>query len=176
MLIGIDGSTVATGFSFGGVENGVPKGGVWELPGAADHVFDLTLMKVMESLMSLARLIKATRVCIEAPILVNDSEHSADTTMKLIQLTGALRVGAKRAGCQVTLVSVRTVRKHFIGVGNLRRKEAKAAVMRRCDLLRWSYIDDNQADSAAVWSYGMSTFYPQWSPRSTPLFGRAANV
>ncbi len=172
MLIAIDGSTVATGFAFGGPDDGKPRGGVWELPGAADYVFDTTLVRVMESLMSLARLIKAEHVCIESPILVNDSEHSADTTMKLIQLTGALRAGAKRAGCQVTLVSVRTVRKHFIGVGNLPRDEAKAAVMRRCDQLRWPYKDNNQADANAVWCWGMSTFYREWAPNGTPLFAK----
>jgi hypothetical protein len=75
-----------------------------------------------------------------------------------------------RAQCQCTLVAVSTVRKHFISAGNLRSKEAKAAVMARCDLLRWPYVDDNHADAAAVWSWGMSTYYPRWSPNSTPLF------
>ena len=140
------------------------------MPGAADHVFDRTLVKVSESIRELARLIKAKRVVIEAPLLLNDSHHGADITVKLMQLTGAMRAAAARSGCIVTLVAVSTVRKHFIGAGRLPSNQAKAAVQARCDQLGWPYIDDNQADSAAVWSWGMSTFYPKWSPNSTPLF------
>lgn len=170
MLIGIDGSTTATGFAFGGVHDGAPRGGVWKLPGADEMVFDRTLASAGESLSHLIRLVKAERVCIEAPLLLNDSVHAAHTAMALIQLTGAFRAAAHRAGCKVTLVSVSTCRKHFIGHGRLPGKEAKRAVQRRCDQLGWTYQDDNHADSLAVWSYGMSLHYPKWAPRSTPLF------
>jgi Holliday junction resolvasome RuvABC endonuclease subunit len=170
MLIGIDASTVATGFAFGGVKDGRPKNGVWKGLGASDLVFDRTLASMSESLSLLIRATRAERVCIEAPLLVNDSQHGAHVTMALIQLTGALRSAAYRAGAQVKLVAVSTVRAHFIGAGHLGSKEAKAAVQRRCDQLGWSYVDDNAADANAVWCWGMSTFYPAWAPNGTPLF------
>lgn len=172
MILAVDPSTVATGWAYGGVNDGAPRGGVWELPGGGEHNFDRTLMRAMETVMNTARLIKASRVVIECPLLLNDAEHAADTTMKLIQLTGAIRAGAKRADCDVRLESVRTVRKHFIGVGNLPRAKAKAAVMCRCDQLRWPYKDDNQADANAIWAYAMSMRYPQWAPKGTPLFAK----
>lgn len=172
MILAVDPSTVATGFAFGGVSDGVPRGGVWDLPGASNLFFDATLVRAMESVMSMAKLIHASRVVIECPLLVNDSEHAADTTMKLIQLTGAIRAGGKRAGCEIRTRAVSTIRKHFIGVGNLHRKEAKAAVMRRCDQLHWQYKDDNQADANALWCFEMSNRYPQWAPNGTPLFAK----
>lgn len=176
MLIGIDGSTTATGFAFGGVNDGAPKGGTWKLPGASEEVFDLTLARVSDSVASLARLIRAERICIEAPLLLADAEHSAHTAMALIQLTGAIRSAAKRAGCEVTLTAVSTVRKHFINHGRLPRVEAKLAVQARCKLLGWSFVDGDHADANAVWCWGMSHFYKSWSPQGTPLFAARAGV
>lgn len=176
MLLGLDLSTVRTGFSFGGVNDGAPRGGVWRMPGADELVFDRTLAGIYESVLALARTIKAERVCIEAPLLLNDSDHGAGVTMCLIQLTGAARAGAKAAGCIVKCVAVSTVRKHFIGIGNLTSAKAKAAVQDRCTQLRWPFEDDNQSDANAVWSWGMATYYPKWSPRSTPLFRDAVRA
>lgn len=174
MLIAIDGSTKATGWALGGREDGAPRSGVWTLPGSDEQVFDLTLARVTESLGDLCRLMKAQHVMIEAPLLLVDAEHSAHTAMALIQLTGAIRAVAKRCNAKVSLVAVSTVRKHFIGTGNLKRAAAKQAVMDRCKLLGWEHGgDDNRGDAMAVWAYGMALLYPSWAPKSTPLFGRA---
>ena len=176
MLIGIDASTTATGFAFGGPNDGKPKGGVWKGMGANELVFDQTLASMSESLSLLARAVKAQRVCIEAPLLINDHAGAAHTTMALIQLTGALRAAAKRAGCLVTLVAVSTVRKHFIGVGNMPSAKAKDAVQKRCDQLGWTYQGHDHADANAVWCWGMSSFFPKWSPNGTPLFAQGARA
>lgn len=172
MLIGIDGSTVRTGFAFGGIENGSPKGGVWRMPGADEIVFDKTLGGIYESVSILARNVGAEHVCVEAPLLLSDKDHAAHTAMSLIQLTGAIRAAASRAGCKVHLVAVSTVRKHFIGVGNLPGKEAKRRVQERCRQLGWSFEDDNQADANAVWAYGMARFYPKWAPNALASIGQ----
>lgn len=169
MLIGIDGSTVATGFAFGGMNDGAPKGGVWRMPGASDLVFDRTLAGISESISILARQVKAEHICIEAPLLLNDSEHGAHVSMALIQLTGAMRAAAKRAGAEVHLFAVSTVRKQFIGDGRLSGRIAKKAVQDRCSQLGWPFQDDNQADANAVWFLGMSRFYPRWSPKHVPF-------
>lgn len=182
MLIAIDGSTRATGFAFGGPADGVPRGGVWTLPGADEAVFDRTLALVHDSVLQLAQLVRANYLYVEAPMPLIDETHSAFTALVLIQLTGAIRAAAHRAGCIVVPIAVSTVRKHFIGRGNLRRAEAKQAVMDRCRQLGWPIHnndgkdDDNRADSCAVWAYGMAIRYPSWSPKSTPLFqeGRAS--
>lgn len=179
MLIGIDGSTTATAFSFGGVNDGVPRGGVWKLPGCDEAVFDRTLAVVHDAVLNLAQLVKAEHVFIEAPLLLVDARHAASTAMALIQLTGAIRAAGARAGCRVTTCAVSTVRKHFIGAGNLKRAEAKRAVIDRCKLLGWPVTDgegkdsDDRADACAVWAYGMALRYPSWVPKGTPLFAAA---
>ncbi len=166
MLIALDASTVKTGFAFGGPDDGAPKGGVWRGLGADEMVFDRTLAGYSESLSLLIRATKAKRVLIEAPMMISD--RSAHTAMALIQLTGALRASAHRAGTIVSLVAVQTVRKHFVGNG--RPEYPKRAVQDRCKQLGWGVEDDNAADAAALWSYGMSLYYPSWAPRATPLF------
>ena len=171
MLIAIDASTVKTGFAFGGVNDGVPRGGVWKGQGADELVFDRTLAGMSESVSQLVRLIKAEWVAIEAPLLINDSNHAAHTAMALIQLTGALRAASKRAGAQVMLVAISTVRKHFVGHGY--PKNPKEAVMARCRQLGWQPEDDNVGDAMALWSYAMAIKCPRWAPRSTPLFADA---
>lgn len=164
MLIAVDPNSKATGFSFGGPGDGAPRGGVWTLPGADEHVFDRTLRLAGDSLTELARMVKAKHVVIEAPLLLIDRYHSTDAAAALIQMTGALRGAADRAGCRVTLIAVSTVRKAFIGNGRLPGAEAKAAVQRQCRLLGWSYADDNVADAHAIWMWAMSNFHPTWSP------------
>lgn len=171
MLIAIDASTTATGYAFGGPDDGSPKGGVWKLPGAEEHVFDTTLARAADSVSDLCRMLKAHHVVIEAPLMIVGNQNSAHTAMALMQLTGAVRAAAKRAGADVHLVGVSTVRKHFVGKGNLKKSEAKGIVMERCLLLGWDIgSDNNRADAAAVWAWGMSRYYPRWAPCGTPLF------
>lgn len=174
MLIGIDASTTATGYAFGGMSDAAQRGGCWKLPGADEQVFDKTLARATESVSDLCKMLRAKHVVIEAPLLLVDN-RSAHTAMALIQLTGAIRAAARRAGARVTLCAASTVRKHFIGKGNLKSDEAKAAVMARCAELGWPFENDNnRADANAVWAYGMGLHYPAWSVNNSPLFaGRA---
>lgn len=173
MLVAIDASTRSTGFAFGGVGDGCPRGGCWSLPGCDEHVFDTTLARITESVSELCRMVRAEHLMIEAPLLLVDQQHSAATAMALIQLTGAVRAAAKRAGARVHLASVQTVRKHFIGSAHLKRAEAKAAVMARCRQLGWPCINDDQGDANAVWAFGMASIYPKWAPQTGPLFAAA---
>lgn len=171
MLLAIDASTCATGFCFGGPQDAAPRGGIWQLPGADESVFDRTLSQAAESVALTAHSIKAEWVAIEAPLYVIDRFHSAAAASALIQLTGAIRAAAHRAGCKVMLVSVQSARKHFIGTARLPGHEAKQAVMKQCRLLGWQFKGDhNLADSMAVWSFGMALRYPAWAARATPLF------
>lgn len=67
---------------------------------------------------------------------------------------------------------VQTVRRHFLGTG--RPKNPKEAVKRRCRDLNWPVEDDNAADAAALYCYVKSLACPDWSPKATPLFGKAS--
>lgn len=175
MLLAIDASSTATGYAFGGPKNGAPRGGVWKLPGADEHVLDMTLGRASESIIQLCGLIKAEHVAIETPLMVMGNNASAHTLMALMQLTGAIRAAAHRAGCSVQMCAISSVRKHFIGRGNMKSAEAKAAVQDRCRLLNWDYGDSNdRSDANAVWAYAMSRRYPEWAPKATPLFRASA--
>ena len=172
MLIGIDGSSVRTGFAVGGEQSERPRTGVWELPGAADHVFDRTLGVAAQSLAALIRLTGAKAVCVESPIMVS-SGSNAHSIAALLQLYGAFRSVIHQCGARFIPAHSATVRKFFVGNGALKSAEAKDAVMRRCEQLGWDFSGHDAADAAATWAYGMSIVYPAWSPLSTPLFGRA---
>lgn len=171
-MLACDQSTTKFGLAVGDDTCGSPRVLVIKGPGADELRFDRFLMSVYETIYTLATMTKSTRCVIETPLLLPN--RSAHTAMALIQLTGVVRAAASKAGCEISLVAVSTARKHFIGRGNLPSAEAKKAVMERCRLLNWNFQDDNGADACCLWSWGMSTFHPKWSPRSTPLFGRSA--
>lgn len=176
VLIAFDQSTTKFGFAVGSDTDPAPKTGVITAPGADEMVFDRTLVGLSETVSLLCRNMNAEYCIIEAPLLIANRDAAAHTAMALIQLTGAVRAAAARAGCKVTLTAVSTVRRHFIGVGNMRSAEAKRAVIARCRQLGWTVEDDNAADAAALWSYGMSIKFPKWSPQGTPLFAARAGV
>lgn len=174
MILAIDASTTKTGFAFGGPHDGAPKGGVWKLPGAEDHTFPLTCARLGRSITELCRMLKIEHVAVEKPIVAMGANNAAHTMVALMKLTGGIITVAAMTGASVSEPAISTVRKHFIGQGNLRSQDAKRAVMERCRLLGWPYQDDNQADANAVWAFAMAQRYPSWAPQSTPLFGRPA--
>lgn len=169
-VVGFDPSTTRFGVACGSEADGAPKSFVWKLPGADERVFDRTLGLAFENALELFKVTHTTDVVIEAPIILRD--RSSHTMEALMQLTGALRAAAHRHGCTTLMVASSTVRRHFIGVGNLKSKDAKLAVQARCRLLGWAVEDDNAADAVATWSYAMALLCPRWSPRSTPLFAK----
>ena len=56
-------------------------------------------------------------------------------------------------GVRFEQFAVQSIRKHFIGKGDLRRDAAKQLAFERCKLLGWQATDLDQADAAALWSY-----------------------
>ena len=65
---------------------------------------------------------------------------------------------------------VRTIRKHFIGHGGLKRSEAKAAAIKTCQMLGWNPKNDDEADAGALWDYACSMQSRSHSISTTPLF------
>lgn len=173
MLIGLDASTKAIGYAFGGPAQTGPRSGVWPLPGADEHSLDRSIKRGVQSLWELGRMLKVEHVFIEAPFNNVGDGGSAHTAMVLTQIAGALRGVALLMGATVTLKAVSTVRKHFIGKGNLPAKVAKPLVFERCRVLGWDCGDSfDRSDACAVWALGMALKYPSWQPQSTPLFAK----
>lgn len=77
---------------------------------------------------------------------------------------------------EIVTASVSDVRNHFISQRKLKRAQAKAAVMAKCEVLGWSVADDNQGDAAATWSYACALIDPKLALRGSPLFNRIASI
>lgn len=172
MIFGIDASTVATGFAHGGPLDTLPRGGVWKLPGCDEEggKFDVTLKRVGQSLMEMAKLLKPRAIYIEAPLDLIDRRHSAASAAALMQMAGALRMAIALVDARVELCAIHNVRKTFGVNPYLPSEQAKDAVMARCSDLGWTYQDDNEADAKATWHYGMKREYPGWVPNQPLLF------
>lgn len=170
MLLALDINSNRTGYMFGGPKDGQPRGGVWRLSGGED--LPRACGGLYNAISALAGLIHPNIVAIEAPLQM--SERSAHTALVLISLFGAASAAGNNARARVIPAHIGTWRKHFIGRGNLPGAEAKAQTLARCHLLGWKAENDDEGDACGVWSWGMATHYPQWAPKSTPLFGRSA--
>jgi len=77
---------------------------------------------------------------------------------------------------EIVTASVGDVRNHFIGTRSLKRAQAKAAVVAKCEVLGWRVADDNQGDAAATWSYACSLIDPKLALRGSPLFNRISAI
>jgi hypothetical protein len=120
-----------------------------------------------------------TAVVKEAPISLDgfanltNSQATVRTTLGYHAIVEAACVAA---GVPWTEVHVTTVRKHFLGRGRFAdRAEAKAAVVRRCQLLGYmprDCADDNQADACAVWDWAAA--HVARTPGAFHLFGEEA--
>lgn len=89
---------------------------------------------------------------------------NADTNMRLIGLWAAIAgvVKARKIHCQRGSVS--TIRKFFIGVGNMPGPQAKKEVIRVCRSLGWDVANDNEADAAAGWLWACSLYDKTLAP------------
>ena len=74
-----------------------------------------------------------------------------------VKLAMGLRACVMAAGfvhdIKVTEHAVASIRKHFVGQGNLASDKAKAATIRRCERLGWRVRNDNEADALALWDF-----------------------
>lgn len=77
----------------------------------------------------------------------------------------------RRYGVKWTEVAARTVQKHFVGNGGLRREDAKAVVLARCKLLGYldkDCADEDRADACAIFDWAASQ---SRAPSALHLFG-----
>ncbi len=108
-------------------------------------------------------------VVIEAPIHGMWGNTNASTTASTFILLGAILgpIGLKAVTC--TAGRVQTVRKHFIGHGNLNKKIAKPRVRQTCEAIGWSVknYDESDAGALAHWratQLGLSHLIPDVRP------------
>jgi crossover junction endodeoxyribonuclease RuvC len=96
---------------------------------------------------------------------------------RLAGLHGIIRAVAKRKGVgEITEAAVGDVRAHFVGIRNLKRHDAKSAVIDRCQSLGWDVANDNEADACAIWSYACALIDPVQALSVVPLFNKRLRV
>lgn len=164
MLLSLD-VAHAVGVAFGGVDDPAPKCLTWNLPRGPLNL-DRAFAGLHESVLGLCKAINAEIVCVEAPLPYVKSD--VQVSFDLNGLAACARAAAQRHGARIILGNVQTVRKYFVGHGT--PQDPKAVVMRRCGMLNWPVMNDDEADAAAQWAWGMANNYPKWSIAQTPLF------
>lgn len=124
-----------------------------------------------QALRMMNRLIKQyepSQIVLEAPIITGRGKRHGQEV--LMGLRACVMGIAHMRYVPFYQYEVSTIRKHFIGVGNLKRDDAKAAVIQRCGQLGWKVRNDDEADSAALWDYACSRASRSHSIATTPLF------
>ena len=92
-----------------------------------------------------------------------------ETTIRLMGLRAVLAAAAKVKGIRYRRSRVQTVRKTFIGHGNLKGAEAKRRCFEMCKLLGWSPNNRDESDAAAVWFDACCQVAPNLAPIVTPM-------
>ena len=111
------------------------------------------------------------------PPLARFGATSTSSQHRLAGLHGIVRGLAHRAKVpEVMTASVADIRQHFIHHRNLKRNEAKRAVLNTCKMLGWSAADNNAGDALALWSYTAALLHPASALRTTPLFATWEDV
>ena len=129
-----------------------------------------------QALRMTSRLIKQHQpelVALEMPIVtgVKGSQNRAFLSMGL---RGCIMGMCHARGIRFTEYPVQSIRKHFIGQGNMKRREAKRATLNRCKLLGWHAATEDEADAAAVWDDARMHFTRTFTPPPTGLFEERA--
>ena len=80
--------------------------------------------------------------------------------MDLARLTHTVELIAGLASIPVRNVAPSTARKEFLGDGRLDRKTAKRRAIAMCKLLGWNAENDDEADAACIWHWGICQTAP----------------
>lgn len=108
-------------------------------------------------------------IALEAPIGVHGG-GSKKRPEVLMGLRACVMAVAHMRHVPFEQYEVRTIRKHFLGNGGLNRAAAKAAAIKRCQMLGWNPKNDDEADAGALWDYACALNSRAHSISTTPLF------
>ena len=145
-ILGIDPSTVATGWGFFTYEDGrylFPESGV--IRGPANSTRQERLVLMFDGMVELVRDKGPDIVCVEAPIVWRNTE----TTLAMGMVAGAIIVAVRKAGIDVQFYSVTEIRRRVTDYG----KSTKAQVAKQIATLMGDpdqVIRHDEADALAV--------------------------
>lgn len=95
-----------------------------------------------------------------------------DTFNMLRGAIAIVEVCAHRAGIKrIEAVGVQQARHHLLGSGKIPKGQGKELVRRRCTMLGWRTMNEDESDACAIWSLGCGLTSPASAHMTTPLFG-----
>jgi hypothetical protein len=119
---------------------------------------------------------KPTLLAIEAPIAPSEKFGftTFDTTLIALGLSAIFRGSARARGIPIMLAPINSWRKYCLSRGNLKGRDAKAAMIRLCRGLGWGdAIDHNAAEAAGIFLWASGQINPRLATRPEPLFAGA---
>lgn len=96
-------------------------------------------------------------------------KSNPQTTLALAEMAAVARFVLHGKSIAHRDARVQTIRKSFIGHGNLPGKIAKARVGAMCGLLGWQPGNEDEADAGAVWWFAGMQFAPKHYQPITPM-------
>lgn len=106
---------------------------------------------------------------------VHKPQHKSSTSSNAVThglIWNARGVLWLRGIYKIEMAPVNSVRKFFLGDGNLPREEAKHRTVQRCRALCWNPADDNAADALAIWAWRCAMIDPTVGAGMSPLFDK----
>lgn len=168
----------STGYAIG-APGSVPSSGSLRLKSPSDDP-GVAFGRLLTFLDGTFRKTRPALVAIERPMHLGGTARAGNSERAVVLAYGLFAVA--QAVCHMWTVPVvaeypATVRKHFLGVGApRRRKDAKAAVLRRARLLGLiprDCEDEDRADAAAIFDWAAATHF-RARPKELHLFGEGA--
>ena len=142
-------------------KTGVAVGSPGSLPlllterlGVAGTTQDARFSACMTLCNRLIRLHQPGEIVIEKPI--TGKKERDHVSFLLIGLRACVRAVAHLHGVPVNDHAVNSIRRHFIGQGNLSGAKAKPIVHQRCLQLGWKPDGPDAADAGALWDFACS--------------------
>lgn len=110
-------------------------------------------------------------VYLEAPLRLGAAagQTNADTVLRLNGLWAVISAAVKYSRVKYRDVSVQTVRKEFLGQGNLRGDVAKPRAMAMAQSIGWHPQSFDEADAAAVLYHAIARECPNLAPAISPM-------
>jgi len=109
------------------------------------------------------------RIVVEAPIITGSGGGTNASSLIVTKGLWASISGFARARrIPVSRAHVATVRKHFIGVGNLPGDVAKREAKRVAEAMGWNPPNLDAADAAAIWHWAAHKWNPDATPKIAP--------
>lgn len=167
----------ATGAAWDG-PNGAPQFCTYRLPSYySSEDLGARLHKFQNWLYDLAGMVKPGLIAVEAP-LVDTGRPDLPTNKDAARLLIALASQAHLVGycldpkARVIEKNVSAVKRHLTGTGHAK----KDAIMAACRRLGWAVKTDHEGDACSLWALVKAETDPQFSYKTTPLWGEAEEL